>query len=141
MPSDSAVFAFDYVDPLSYLVHLTLEEEASAALGLDVLSLHRAGEAGLEQDAAAIRTLAGQGGEEPVVVIAKAWEPPVLELLDFLGDLRRALGERRAVVVVPLALDAAGRPAAPGSGDTLQWQRAADRLGDPWTSVHAMSRA
>lgn len=29
MTPDVAVFAFDYVDPLSYLVHLTLAEEAS----------------------------------------------------------------------------------------------------------------
>jgi hypothetical protein len=114
--------------------------EASAVLGVDVLSLHRAGEADLERDAAAIRALVEAGGEEPVVVIAKAWEPPVLELLDFLADLRKALGARRAVVVVPLGLSDAGRPVAPAPRDALQWQRAADRLGDPWTSVHARAR-
>jgi hypothetical protein len=116
-------------------------EAASAALGVTVEGLYRAGEADLRQDAEAIRALAEAGGSEPVVVVAKAWEPPVLELLDFLGELRAALGRERAIVVVPLALDAGGRPAAPGAEDARQWRRAADRLGDPWTSVHALERS
>ncbi|MGH0031477.1 MAG: DUF2868 domain-containing protein [Myxococcota bacterium] len=111
--------------------------QAGAALGVDVESLHRAGEADLAQDAAAIRALAEPGGDEPVVVVAKAWEPPVLELLDFLGDLRRAIGDGRGIVLVPLALSDAGRPVAPPAREGAVWRHAVDRLGDPWTSVHA----
>ena len=85
-----------------------------------------------------VRALTDAGGDDPVLVIAKAWEPPVLELLDFLGELRQALGEARPILVVPLALGAGDRPAAPDASDALQWQRASDRLGDPRTSVHSV---
>jgi len=111
---------------------------ATRALGVEVLSLSRAGEATLDEDREAIRALRDAGGDEPVLLIAKAWEPPVLELLDFLAELREALGDGRPVLVVPLALDGSSAPAAPAARDAVQWQRAADRLGDPWTSVHTL---
>jgi hypothetical protein len=114
---------------------------ASSALGVEVASLHFAGTGGLEQDAAAVRALADAGGDEPILVIAKAWEPPVLELLDFLVELRAAIGDGRAILVVPLALDADACPAPPAGSDAQQWRRAADRLGDPGTSVYTVGAA
>jgi hypothetical protein len=111
---------------------------ARAALGVEVVSLHRAGEGGLEEDGVALRALREAGGGEPVLVLAKAWEPPVLELLDFLAEVREAVGEARAILVVPLALGEGSRVAPPSPRDAVQWSRAADRLGDPWTSVHTV---
>ena len=111
---------------------------ASSALGVEVASLHFAGAGRLEQDAAAVRALADAGGDEPILVIAKAWEPLVLELLDFLVELRAAVGDGRAILVVPLALDGEARPAPPAASDAQQWRQAADRLGDPGTSVHTV---
>jgi hypothetical protein len=112
---------------------------ASRALGVEVASLQHAGGASLEQDASALRALAGTPAEEPVLVITRAWEPPVLELLDFLADLRRAVGEGRGVLVIPLALDAAAGPVAPAATDTDTWRRAVERLGDPATSLFAVA--
>jgi hypothetical protein len=109
---------------------------ASSALGIDVLSLRRAGEGALENDALALSALAESEGNAPVLVLAKAWEPPVLELLDFIADLRRAIGDERAIVVAPLAVKG-DRLAAPSQRDVDQWCRAVDRLGDPWTTVYA----
>lgn len=115
--------------------------EASQALGVEVLSVHRAGEGALEQDADALREIAEAGGDDPILVIAKAWEPPVLELLDFLRDLRGGLSETREILVVPLSLDATSQPAAPPARQAAQWSRATDRLGDPRTQVHAPGRS
>jgi hypothetical protein len=112
-------------------------ELASHSLGVEVTSLERAGEAALERDAAALRALAATPAAEPVLVITRAWEPPVKELLDFLADLRGVLGESRAVLVVPLGLDSAERPAAPAPTDAAMWRRAVERLGDPATALLA----
>jgi hypothetical protein len=113
-------------------------QAASRALGVEVLSLRPAGQGALETDALALRALAETPDDAPVLVLAKAWEPPVLELLDFVVDLRRALGEERAIVVAPLALQG-DRLAAPPQRDAEQWCRAVDRLADPWTSVYVRS--
>jgi hypothetical protein len=115
-----------------------LADSASAerALGLEVLSLRRAGEGALENDAEASRALAATGDDAPILLLAKAWEPPVLDLLDFIGDVRRAIGDGRAIVVAPLAFEA-GQPTAPSEHEIAQWCRAVDRLADPWTSVYA----
>jgi hypothetical protein len=110
-------------------------DAASRALGVEVLSLRTAGEGAIENDAEALRALASTGGDAPVLVLTKAWEPPVLELLDFVADLRGALGEGRAIVVAPLALVRDGL-GAPAESDVGQWCRAVDRLADPWTSIY-----
>jgi hypothetical protein len=113
---------------------------ASADLGVAAVSLVRAGEGAVERDTEALRALAATRDAVPVLFVVKSWEPPVHELLDFLAELRAALGGGRAILVAPLALDASGRPAAPAARDAAQWRRALDRLGDPWTSVHATPR-
>jgi hypothetical protein len=113
---------------------------ASRALGVEVLSLSEAGQGALENDERALRALAETRGDAPVLVLTKAWEPPVLELLDFVADLRRALGDGRAIVVAPLVLQGE-RLAAPAQRDVEQWCRAVDRLADPWTTVYVRRTA
>jgi hypothetical protein len=109
---------------------------ASRALGLEVRSFGSAGEGALENDARAMAALTGAVDDAPVLVVTKAWEPPVLELLDFIGELRAAVGEERAIVIAPLMAAADGNVAPPSEPDASQWRRAVDRLGDPWTSVY-----
>ena len=41
----------------------------------------------------------------------KAWEPPLAELLDWLGELRAALGDGAPIFVLPVAEAAGGAPA------------------------------
>jgi hypothetical protein len=112
----------------------------SSQLGVELSSLASAGGESLAADAAVIRALAEDGAGDPVLVLVKAWEPPVLEFLDFLGELRQALGADRGVVVVPLAIGEGGRVARPRAPDAEQWQRGVARLGDPFTQVHVPAR-
>ena len=111
----------------------------ASQLGVELVSLENAGDESLDADGAVIQRL-GQAGPDPVLVLVKAWEPPVLEFLDFLGDLRRGIGGDRGVVVVPLAVGAEGRFEAPSSRDASQWQRGVRRLGDPFTQLHVPAR-
>lgn len=101
--------------------------EARRRFGSAVETVLEAGGArGLEADR---RILDGIGrlGDSSLLVFTPAWEPPVLELLDFLAALRDKVGSAVSIVVVPL----------PDSERTVTeverttWERAVGRLGDP----------
>lgn len=79
----------------------------------------------LEHDRQTIAAVA-DGGEQPVLVRVKAWEPPVLEFLDFLSDLRQAIGDGRTIEVQPI-----------GDGDRSVWQKKITSVGDPWLRMVA----
>ena len=68
-----------------------------------------------------------------VVVFTPAWEPPLLELLDFLGELRRRVGPEHSIVVAPIADEA--RTVTGVEHET--WARAVGRLRDPKLYVEA----
>ena len=78
------------------------------------------GNRSLADDEATARGCAGAGS---VLVACKAWEPPLLDLQDFLRSLRAAVGADTTIVVVPVSLDEQ-RLVAPGSRDREQWRAA-----------------
>ena len=78
------------------------------------------GRRGLEEDAEAIAASRETAG--PIAVCVRAYEPPLLEMLDFLVDLRGGVGADRQIVVVLLG----------GEGSDLDaWRRKLGALGDP----------
>lgn len=111
--------------------------ESLRRVGLVATALEHAGEGGLEADADAIEALRRAPRDALIAVVVKAWEPPVLELQDFLRELRTALGEGRVVALAPLALDAAGLPSAPDAAALAIWRHALARSDDPWMVLHA----
>jgi hypothetical protein len=107
---------------------------------------HARGRLGLELDtvveAGGSRTLGADrqaldsvAASEPgtVVVFTPAWEPPLLELLDFLGELRRRVGPAHSIVVAPVADEARAVTAV----EHETWARAVGRLRDPKLYVEA----
>ncbi|MEM9882733.1 MAG: DUF2868 domain-containing protein [Planctomycetota bacterium] len=76
----------------------------------------------LDEDRAVIESVSQAEGA--VQVRVRAWEPPVLEVLDFLRDLRGVLGVGPAVEVLPV-----------GEGDVGVWRRRVSSLGDRETVV------
>ncbi len=114
--------------------------ESLRRVGWVATSLQRAGEGALESDSAAIAALR-RAPDALVAVVVKAWEPPVLELQDFLRELRMARGDGRIVALAPLALDTAGEPAAPDAAALATWQHALAQSSDPWLVLHAPEAA
>ena len=106
-------------------------ESADAyARGTLGIALNEVVEAGggrtLAADQASIdRVSAGYAGT--VVVFTRAWEPPLLEFLDFVAALRRALGTDASIIVAPVAESSA----AVESQHRETWARAIGRLADP----------
>jgi hypothetical protein len=117
-----------------------LRERLAGDWRCEVLGMEAAGgSASLEADAAVVSALAQTPEDSGVALLVKGWEPPLLELLDFLRDLRRAGGNRRVLVVVPLGLgEAEGGPWQPLPAVELErWRRRLQRLGDPGLVVRS----
>ncbi|MEM6391334.1 MAG: DUF2868 domain-containing protein [Planctomycetota bacterium] len=87
----------------------------------------------LDQDRATIQALAdtvANADTPPIITLrVKAYEPPVLEILDFLTDLREALGD-----AIPIHTELVGQP-HPTATQTQVWQQRLATLNDPWLRV------
>jgi hypothetical protein len=99
---------------------------ARTHLGLDVTSVAAAGGGELTADHAALERLAGGVGQT-LLVFTPAWEPPLLELLDFLAEIRRRAGSAVSIVVAPVP----DGPRAVTDVERATWTRAIARLADP----------
>jgi hypothetical protein len=100
---------------------------ARRRLGLDLAAIAEAGGSrGFGADHEALEQIAA-GGARTLVVFTPAWEPPLLELLDFLAALRRRVGNAVSIIVTPVPDEA--RNVSAIEHDT--WARAVGRLADP----------
>jgi hypothetical protein len=88
-----------------------------------------------ELDAVAIEGVAGQGGASNVLVLVKAWEPPMADLFDFLRELRARVKHERMILIAPLGRDASGSVCAADPDALETWRKTIARTGDPWLRV------
>jgi hypothetical protein len=96
-------------------------------LGLDVREVEEAGGGrALATDRAALERLAADASQT-LVVFTPAWEPPLLELLDFLREVRRRVGAAVSIVVTPVP----HRESPVTDVERATWRRAIARLQDP----------
>ncbi len=100
--------------------------------------LNAGGSASLGEDQKTIARLSKTPDNQPIVLLVKSWEPPLLEFLDFVQDLRSAIGPHRTLKVVPVGL-ADNASATPQ--DVEVWQNKVATLGDPWVEVQALHHA
>jgi hypothetical protein len=96
-------------------------------LGLDVVDIVEAGAGRLTTDRAALDKVVSTDPVRTVVVFTPAWEPPLLELRDFLAELRQRLGPAASIVVAPVP----DGPRAVTEVERATWQRAIALLVDP----------
>jgi hypothetical protein len=100
---------------------------ARERLGLELTTVIEAGGGReLSEDRAAVDALRA-AGQHVVVIFTPAWEPPLLEFLDFVAALRDALGTGASILVTPVAED----ERAPSDVEADMWSRAVGRLADP----------
>ncbi len=107
-----------------------LAEEASlrAALGEGGTFYDAGGRRSLVEDSALVDELASRSGV--VVLCVRGYEPPVLEVTDFLAELREAIGRARSICV--LLVDGS-------EADRDTWRRKLLGLGDASICVAALS--
>ncbi len=85
-----------------------------------------AGTATLDEDQSLIRQIASRK-PRALLVFVRAWEAPLLDLQDFLADLRNGVGRDCSIIVVPVSADLS--PPTPTQHST--WSRWTARLADP----------
>lgn len=74
------------------------------------------------------------GGD--VLIVVKAWEPPLMEFIDFLNTLRGAMrGGTTAIVVLPVGLEGNAELPAPTRAQLKLWRDKLATVGDPWLRV------
>jgi len=91
--------------------------------------LHAGGMRDVDEDQKAIDLIRERPGS--VVILVKAFEPPMGEFLDFVSDLRRAIGDGRSINVAPVDADSEQKDV---------WQKRLATLGDPWLAVRDVRR-
>lgn len=101
-----------------------------AALGSEVAGASSGGAGSGRRDEEVIAELARAG--DPPALLVKAWEPPLSEFLDWLGELRAALGGELPIFVLPLAEGEGSALALAAGRDARIWSRCLDTAGDPW---------
>jgi hypothetical protein len=117
---------------------------ARARLGYSLGQVFEAGSGSLDADLAVAERLAETAGNAgatdtadsdaagtAVVVLTPAWEPPLLEFVDFLVALRRAIGPSRSIVVVPVGESMQAVTPA----ESENWRLAVGSAGDPQAYV------
>ncbi|NHN36159.1 DUF2868 domain-containing protein [Pseudomaricurvus alcaniphilus] len=109
---------------------------ALAAMGVEPLEFLRAGgRQTLEQDQQMLAALA-RDKPAALALLVKAWEPPMLDLLDFLRDIRQQLGEEKPLLVLLW-----GGAEQVSGADRETWQLTLGQLGDPNLHVESLALA
>jgi hypothetical protein len=114
-------------------------------LAVQVMSIWHAGGANDPEDdqrimQAVAEALRGQSSTQSMcVLLVKAWEPPMLEVVDFLGKLRRDIGPGQRLVVLPVAMSPQAVTSKAYQQQCDIWQRKLATLGDPWLRVQSIT--
>ena len=96
------------------------------------------GAATVEADAALARELAAVAGGGDIVVVVKAWEPPLMEFVDFLNTLGESRKREPATTyVLPVGLDHSDQLGGATPGQFKLWREKLAAIGDPRLRVAA----
>jgi hypothetical protein len=115
-------------DPAS--APLANEEANSVFSSAHEQVLHAGGERDMNEDLAAIGRIVLTEGAT-VCIVTKAWEPPLLELHDYIEAIRKQVGAGVSIVVNPLGPQGSD----PVPLDVDIWRRSIARLQDPGVYV------
>jgi hypothetical protein len=119
----------------------SLAAALEARFGVRPAALHEVGGIDAGADRAALDALAASPGRGAVALVVEAWEPPVADYVDFVGELRRVLGAGRPLVVALCNRGEDGALLPAGPAQRLQWRRRLAELGDPWLRVESLAAA
>lgn len=106
----------------------------------DVLEI--CGEAGADQGVMDSMSDALKSEGSAVVLIQEAWQPPIIEIKDFIKTLRRKLGQKQRIVVLLI-----GKPEVKNiftrvdEPDKKVWYRSLRTMGDPYLRLESVGES
>ncbi|MBW3597750.1 MAG: DUF2868 domain-containing protein [Planctomycetes bacterium] len=106
-------------------------------LGVEPADVFTVGDLQGKGDAQTLAALENDGRGE-VLMVVESWEPPIADYVDFLSDLREAVGRERMIVVLLYNRDPQGRPCPPRPRDIQVWRDQIAAIGDPWMCVEEL---
>lgn len=118
---------------------LELKETVSRSLGWDIAEVREIqGEAHADEQVIGAAADAFAAGDRGVVVLLEAWQPPIVETMEFIKALRVSLGKTARLAVLLI-----GRPdgrtifTGVDASDREMWARSIHRLADPYLRLEA----
>jgi hypothetical protein len=111
-----------------------LEQWLAQRMGTGITQRLQAGADSIAADQAAIDAL-DPNDRTMLLVLTKAWEPPMLDFTDFLSRLRERLGSDASIVVVPVGIDGG----APDAESTKTWRLALSKHRDSGVYVQELA--
>jgi len=118
----------------------SLTLQCQTAWSRQIIGVHHAGgRRSISADEETIAALAASPASAGIALVVKAWEPPMMELFDFIRDIRQSAGPRRLIIVAPTGIQATGRLTAPQPADLARWEARLRRLQDPALAVRSWS--
>lgn len=120
---------------------VSLDANAIAALVEQQLQLHveevlhAGGTQTLKQDADTIQRIADGNSQVELLVVVKAWEPPLLEFLDFISDLRVAVGKNRQILIAPVSISENGQPIVADGAEVEAWRSKVEATNDAFIEL------
>jgi len=128
------------VDWTSATQHRLSARQVSELCGVNVLTeFSGGGKNTLADDQKVIEQIHKLNKNSPVIIFVKAWEPPMLELVDFISDLQNVDTPQKCIVI-PVAFDDANQIAAPTKAHLESWHQALYVLTDRRVSVHSLHK-
>jgi hypothetical protein len=106
-------------------------------LGVEAAEVYAVGDLQGRGDEKTLHAVENDGQGELLMVV-ESWEPPIADYIDFLSELRSAVGRERMIVVLLYNRDAEGRPVPPRPRDVQIWRDQIASLGDPWMCVEEL---
>jgi len=125
--------------PIGAVVNWSAVPATDTAIGaaFGPAPIHTAGASvSVEEDRRlAVQLAAAVDREQAIAILVKAWEPPLMEFIDFLRLLRHTLGDGRSLIVLPIGIGT-GSGLKPAEDSQLKiWRRKISPVGDPWLRV------
>jgi hypothetical protein len=105
-------------------------------LGIEALEhFHAGGRQSTEQDQKLLVSLCSKRDSQGVAILVKAWEPPMLEFVDFVRGVRQHCGQQKPVII----LLSAGQDKV-SSADSETWQLTLSQLHDPNLHIESIGQ-
>jgi hypothetical protein len=104
-------------------------------MGIEALEFLRAGGRQTTQQDQQLATSLCRHKPEGVGILVKAWEPPLLDFLDFVRGIRRQCGDKKPLIVLLW-----GGQDGVTATDRETWQLTLAQLGDPNLHVEVIGQ-